>query len=210
MANKKKYVSTSLNEYNRKYSSKNTDRQTIKKKIINKIVNYEFDKELASLIEELGKYNIKYPAQELEKELQEKYNISVDIAEKYQMPGKLSEKHVEALDRYFIFNQYTPTKIIFKQLLSLNPSLRIFEKYLSKQFFRASGGVIQDIIRGVTSRFNTNDIQFFIKSPSGDIRSRNKEYLGLRDDLRKLGINPSYVPSPNTVHKIIYEIKNKT
>jgi hypothetical protein len=153
-------------------------------------------------------------------ELLERETGITGISRRWRMPFGFNEKELQFLHHLaFVFSKegYTEERIwihrmILDALVGLNPDLSVADSLIK------NGGrwAMDDIIMGCISRFNLDDMEFFIlDTPSGeDGRRRLKtrgvfdpEYTELMTEVERLsGDNIQWFASPRTLRSIIKKL----
>lgn len=133
-----------------------------------------------------------------------------DIAGDWRLPQGLRAQDVEAyilcLRWALRFAQLPPADYIARQerlldrLFTLNPQLRRlrFDRKDTRKGF--------DLVMGVTSGFNTDDIQHFIDGKVGYISRQDPAYARQSDRIERIFGHMEWVPAPVTMAKIEAQI----
>lgn len=136
-------------------------------------------------------YNIErnFPSEDLDK----------NISYKYKIPFNLNEKEFEALIYTFIDDKYI-IDFLFFEALCLNGELRIFSDHKPLHIKCC-------ILGGIASRFNIDDILFYIENDLEILSIEDNYYVFNNKEYERyynmLGNYISYFPSINTIKKIL-------
>ena len=126
----------------------------------------------------------------------EKFSIDnrINVSKKWNLPEKYNEQLIQNICLNVEKNQDEYIEMA-KEILTLNPELLNI---------RATTGLnLYDIIMGDVSRFNFDDIKFFIEDWKFDTKEGNIIRKNLRDLEKKYSIEFQWIPSPKTLSTII-------